>query len=880
MLYKFFFSYFCILFFTFHCISQDFYNNRSFDFDSNSKYDSNILSPEDFFGYAIGSEFTSNLAVESYLTMLSERSERVTIKQYGESYEGRKLLVLVITSANNQQNIESIRQSNLQLANPVNLSKNEIDQLSKDLPVFVSFSYNIHGNEASGTEAAMQVAYHLAAAMDEEVQTLIDQSVIIMYPTINPDGRDRYVNWYNSVKRNVQAYEPRDVEHYEPWPGGRTNHYWFDLNRDWIWCVHPESRGQTTEYLRWMPHLHTDYHEMGYNSNYFTMPGTTPRNKLLPDNYEALTDTIGRANAKFFDENQLNYYTRQSFDFFYPSYGSSYPSVMGAIGMLTEQGGSGGGGLAVETNDGYILSLRQRVFDHYQTSLATIRKAVERRSMFIDYFVEAHIPENSKSRNKAYVIPPQDNFYVNDVLKILLHHGVEVRKSKNSFSGSFLDYRNGKLASKRFDKGAIIIDANQSKHLFIHSLFERNLAIEDSVMYDMSTWAAPLAYNLDAYSTTQTIKVDSEIINAVSASGGKVENPGAQYAYVIPWDQRNSPKALAMLWKKDYRVRSAREGFSSKNQTFEPGALIILKGRNKERSDIDADMKEIASSAGVQIVGLNSGRMSKGWDLASNDSRVIKKPKVALMIESPFSTYTCGQIYFLFDQETLLPVERIRSKHLKQTAIPKFGSRYGIADLRDYDVLILPGGGSNLKKLFGEDQQKELKSWIEAGGVLIATESAVDFLTKENSKISGVELLQVKKDSTDQANYLRYEDRSDYYGKKRVPGAALNAIIDISNPLAFGLQKELYSLKFNANCLKPNPGLQTVGHYFKDADQLLVSGYASTENLNHLAGNTFAAVQPMGSGKIVYLLDNAHYRMFWRGPSRMMQNAVMLLPGM
>ncbi len=851
-----------------------------FAFEPGLSYDPGITSPKDYLGYELGEAFTLYAHVEGYLKTLAEASGKVALQQYGETYEGRKLYTLVISSAENQARLEEIRQQNLRLSGREGISSDEAEELIRTLPVFISFSYNIHGNEASSTEAAMQVAYRLAAATDEETQNLLRSAIIVMYPCINADGRDRYVYWYKSMRRNVIADEPRDLEHYAPWPNGRTNHYWFDLNRDWIWGVHPESRGHTREYQRWMPHLHTDYHEMGYNNNYFTMPGTTPRNKLLPDAYEPLTDTIGQANAAAFDRHHISYFTREAFDFFYPSYGSSYPSVMGAIGMLTEQGGIAGG-LAIETDDGYTLTFRQRIFDHYTTSLATIRKAVERREDLIRYSYEAFQPEHSKSATKSYILKKNDNVYLPEVLRMLDHHGVQVEQAGAGFSASALDFRTGKTGKQSFSAGDYIIRTDQPRHLFINSVMARNLAIEDSVMYDMATWSAPLAYNLEAYSTEQALAVKSTSVTDFTSAPGQVINSPAGYAYTIEWKQRHAPKALARLWEKGYRVRSVQKAFSDGQRTFSPGSLVILLGRNMEKLDsIHQDMKAIAEATGITIIGQNSGRMKKGIDLASGDSQPLKQPKVALMVEPPFNTYTSGQVYFLFDQDTELPVQRIRTSILKQTALPQFGSRYGYADLNDYDVLILPGGGGDLEKLFKEEEQKQLKDWVQGGGLIVALESATEFFTKEKSKIAEVELLKVKKDSSEAALYVPYEQRKDFYGKKNIPGSALRSRIDNTNPLAFGLEEEVYTLTFGSDALKANPGLQAVGYYRNEADELLVAGYASRENLEHLAGRVFAAVQPMGQGKIVYLMENPHYRMFWRGPSRMMQNAVMLLPGM
>ena len=851
-----------------------------FAFDPGLPYDSAIPSPEAHLGYQLGERFTVYAHAVDYFRKLAEASDRIALNQYGETYEGRPLISLVITSPENHRDMEQIRARHFELIKAA-ASGRAADALIADEPVFVSMSYNIHGNEASSTEAAMQVAYRLAAVSDAETREVLDNSVIILFICINPDGRDRYVYWYNGVARNLVGKEPRDLEHYAPWPNGRTNHYWFDLNRDWVWGIHPESRGHAAEFQRWMTQVHIDYHEQSYNSNYFTAPGTTPRNKLLPDTYEAWTDTFGRANIAAFDRHRINYFTRDAFDFFYPGYGSSYPSTMGGLAMLVEQGGIGAG-RAVETDDGYVLTLRQRIFDHYITSLATFRKAAERRQDLLRYSYEAWNPANSKSATRAYLLPDNGNGYIHDVIAMLLRQGVEVERTTGEAALSDLkDFRSGKILRKSLPAGTYVVRTDQARHLYINSVLERNLVIEDSVMYDMATWSAPIAYNLDAYSSERALTIGTEPVAEAPAARGGLNNAGARYAYLIEWRQRNAPQALAMLWEKEYRVRSALEPFTAASgKTYGAGTLIVLRGRNLEKDDaIEADLDEIAREAGVLIDGHDTGRMQDGYDLASSRNRPVKKPKVALMVDEPFSTYTAGQIYFLFDRETRLPVERIRTSVLQQTALPRFGSRYGYADLNDYHVLILPAGGSDLKELFKEDQIKQIKDWLGAGGVVVATESAAGFFTEKNSKLTKAKLVESPKDSSDTVKYLPFEDRQDYFGKKGIPGTALNAVIDTSHPLAFGMDEMIYSLKFGAEGLEPSSDLHTVGYYHRDPAQLLAAGYASEENLKTLAGSTFAGVVPVGQGKVVFLLDNTQYRMFWRGPSRMMQNAVMLLPG-
>ena len=854
---------------------------KRFAFDPQLTYDPAIPAPEAYLGYQLGEQFSLYANVVQYFEKLAASSEKIIFNQYGETYEGRPLINVVITSVANQRRLETLRLNNLKLVNPGSISKSEADQLMQSQPLFLSYSYNIHGNEASSTEAVMQVAYRLVAATDAETKAMLENSVVVLYICINPDGRDRYAHWVNSVARKVVGVEPNDLEHHEPWPGGRTNHYWFDVNRDWVWGIHPEGRGLTAEYQRWMPQVHNDYHEQGYNNNYFTMPGTTPRNKLLPDRYEAWSDTFGMANIREFNRHKIDYFTREAFDFFYPGYGSSYPSVMGAIGMLTEQGGIGAG-RAIETEDGYVLTFRQRIFDHYTTSIAMLKKAIERKRELMAYTHEARDPSKSKSPVKAYFLPDNPNGYLYDVLKILLHHGIKVEQLTAPLSlRQGRNFRSNREENTTLPAGTYVVSTQQPAHLLINSILSRELTIEDSVMYDMATWSLPLAYNLEAYSSNQVVTYSATPVLSAPTPATGLSGTEDAFAYVIDWNQRNAPQALAALWAKKYRVRATRKSFSPNGkQSYAPGALIVITGRNLDKKDqIHADMKAIAEQSGVKIEAMGTGRMLEGIDLMSRDSRPVEQPKAAMLIDPPFDSQTAGQISFLFDQETGLPLQRIRASVLQQTALPKFGSRYGIADLKDFDVLILPGGGEGLRQLFGKEQVEQLKAWINGGGTLVAAESAVPFLAKSKSGLTELEIVEPGKDSSLAGKNLDYADREDYFGKKRVPGTALYADMDPSNPLAFGVPEQLYTLKFDARGIKPTVDLQSAGRY-PSTDKLFAAGYISPENLKTIGGQTFAAVLPMGRGKIVLLLDNTQFRMFWRGPSRMMQNAVMLVPGM
>ena len=839
-----------------------------FEFTPGIRYDQSISSPKDYLGYELGTEYTIYANVLSYLRALSEQSNLVSTHPYGKSHEGRELEYLIITSEKNRERLDEIQKNNQRLADPRTINSTAAKKIIRENPGIYWLSYNVHGNEASSTEAVMQVAYRLAAGQDKETKSILDSSIVILVPCLNPDGRDRYVYWYKSAKSHVTNTDQFDYEHDEPWPGGRTNHYWFDLNRDWVWMVHPESKGRIAAYQEWLPQIHVDYHEMGFNRNYFTMPGTTPRNLMLPEPYEALSDTFGLANIAAFDKHKVMYYTREGFDFFYPGYGSSYPSLMGSIGMLVEQGGHSRGGRAVETDDGYILTLRQRIFDHYETSIATLAAAVRNRQTLNKYFYDSFQQKTNTGKAATYILPNDSNNHLYEVINMLRVHGVEVQRAKEDFTvNKAHTYETGKAARKVFNKGDFLIYTDQPRHLFINTVMQRDMAIEDSIMYDMSTWAAPLAYNLDAYWSEIKPRVNADLVKKTLNHPQGIDQIDNAYAYVVDWNQRRAPKALAHLWAKGYKVRSARKTFNNGSRTYSQGTLVILMGRNLDKvKSAKNDMSQIAKKVGVNIEAFTTGRMKEGIDFGSANMVPLKNPKVGLMVDSPLNSYTAGQLWYLLDKETELGISKLRMDRLNNL------------DLNQYDVLLFPGARGG----FDSTIVKNLKGWISNGGTLIATESSAEFFTEKSgiNKVKTVKPPKAEKGEILPDAYTRYEDRSDSLGLRRIPGTAFFGFIDNSNPLAFGLPDRIYTLKQSVSALVPDPTLQTVGYYHKDAMQLKVAGYASMENRKLLAGKTFAAVQPMGRGKIVYLVDNTQYRMFWVGPSRMVQNAVMLVPNM
>ncbi|MFK7844966.1 MAG: M14 family zinc carboxypeptidase [Rhodothermales bacterium] len=857
---------------------QQTFAQERFVFDPQINYASSIPSPASYLGYELGEHFTLHAHMLDYFEALAASSDNVTLHEYGRTYEGRRLVYAVITSAANQARIDEIQENNVRLADPTD---NSAADAIEDLPLVHWMSYNVHGNEPSSTEAAMQVAYRLAAGQDAQTQQMLDDLVVIIDPCINPDGRDRYVYWYKSMFSKHLNTDAEDIEHLEPWPGGRTNHYWFDLNRDWVWLVHPESQGRIKAYQEWMPQVHIDYHEQGYNNNYFTHPGTTPRNLNLPKAHFDWEAQFGKGDAEAFDKEGISYFTSEAFDFYYPGYGSSYPSLMGGIAMLREQGGHSRGGRAVKTNDDYVLTLRQRLYDHYLTSVAGMQTSVDNRAALMNYFRDALTPAKSNTRpEKAYLIPDSENDYSRELVSILLSHGVEVARADEAFTvPAAYDYWTNKPARRQFDAGTFVVKSDQARHLFVNTLLQRQMVIEDSIMYDMATWSAPIAYNLDAAWTERNISVNSTPVDNAPGYAGTVSHPNATYAFVIEWSQRHAPAALSRLWEAGYAVRSIKKPMHIGEEQFARGSLVILAGRNRDKADqMSADMQRIAQEAGVAIHGYDSGWIESGINPASSNSVPVKKPKVGLVLDTPFNSYTAGQLWFLLEEWTHLPINRLRLKELASV------------ELSSYDVLLFPGARGGLSSHLDSTGIEMLRSWIKAGGTLIGTENSALFLTKDQSGLSKIEITKKEKKEGEEEEafepgsledpYLGLEARKDARDLNNIPGSAIRSYLDTTHPLAFGMPETLYSLKFGNAGLEPSTTAQVVGHYHQKADSVLASGYMSVENREKLAGKAFAMTENQGRGKVVLLLDNTQYRMFWVGTARLMQNAVMLVPDM
>lgn len=821
---------------------------------------SQLKSPEEFLGYKIGTRYTPHWRVVSYFQYVAQSLPgNVKLQQYGETNEHRPLYLAFISSTENMSNLENIRLNNLRLAN---LSRDRMAP-TENTPAIVWLSYNVHGNETSSSEAALLTLYALADPNNAQSKEWEKNTVIIMDPCVNPDGRDRYVNWFNSIVG--ENYNPRlDArEHREPWPGGRTNHYNFDLNRDWAWQTQVESRQRIVQYNQWMPQVHVDYHEQGINQPYYFAPAAQPYHEAITKWQRDFQVTIGKNHAKYFDKNGWLYFTKETFDLFYPSYGDTYPVYNGAIGMTYEQGGGGSGGLGADTDEGDTLTLYDRVMHHYTTSLSTVEISSANATTLIKEFRKFFNDAVSGSigEYKSYVIKnkPADAERVAALLKLLDRNGIQY--GKGSGNGRGFNYHTGKEESFSVGTSDIVINSAQPRATMVKVLFEPRSRLVDSVTYDITAWALPYVYGVDAFASKTALTGAGAL-----ASADTIKNSSADaYGYVIRWQGVSSARAMSQLLKKGVKLRFSEMPFETNGETFARGSIIVLKkGNEKFGSMLWSLAAKACDESGVRMYPVNTGMVDKGFDFGSAKVHPIKAPKCALLTGEGVGSNAAGEVWHFFDKELQYPLTLINAQDFNR------------AKWSDIDVLILPDG--NYRFLNDKSSSEQFNQWIRNGGRVIALESAVSQLAKQEWS----DLKPRKDDGKDSAarkdpyRALKvFENREKEEVTSITPGSIFRVDVDNTHPLMYGYPSYYYTLKMDSTVydfIKEDGW--NVGVIKKD-NQL--AGFVGFKLQKKLKDGLVFGVQDLGRGTVTYLTDNVLFRNFWENGKLMFSNAVFLV---
>lgn len=798
-----------------------------------------VQSPSEYLGYELGTQFTYQQDVIGYYQYLQQQfPDQVKLVQYGKTYERRPLYLAFVSSPENMANLETIRQEHM---------KGAYGEGNPDKAI-VWLSYNVHGNESVSTEASMKTLYTLLTQKSEYLKNL----VVVMDPCVNPDGRERYVVWYNQHKNTPFQPDPNSLEHHEGWPNGRSNHYMFDLNRDWAWLTQTESQQRIKMFNQWLPHVHVDFHEQGVDAPYYFAPAAEPYHEVITPFQRSFQETMGKNHAKYFDANGWFYFTKEIFDLLYPSYGDTYPLYNGSIGMTYEQGGSGRAGLAIARSAGDTLTLQDRIAHHFTTGLSTLEVASQHVDQLNQEFKKYHLKKDFKY--KSYVL--QGN---SDNLRALEHllqeqditYGFAQKGQVKGF-----DYESRKNGSMTVDTQALVVPTNQPKGTLVKVLFEPNTKLTDSLTYDITAWSLPYAYGLQAMASETEVGMS----NSSAAMSGEEDLAPDAYAYLTDWNSMEDAQFLADLLQKGIRVRKTNLNFTVKGKTFAPGSLIIAPSDNKQVPNLMGVLKETGQKFHKTLVSTPTGFVDAGKDFGSEYVDHIPHVKVAVLSGEPTSSLAYGEIWHFFEQQLHYPVTALGSDYFDRV------------NLDDYHVLILPDGGYT--SFMTEDRLNALKAWVAKGGKLIAMGGAISSLEGED----GFDISTKKqKDGEDDAPEPDLIPNADYQReqiKNEITGAIFKVKVDNTHPLAYGYGKEYYTLKLGSDHFDY---LSSGNVAYLENNTVPVDGFAGSEARKKIANTLIFGVESHGRGSVIYMVDDPLFRAFWQNGKLFFANALFMV---
>lgn len=799
-------------------------------------YNKNIPTPESVLGHEVGKWHVTHDKLVMYMKELAKSSDRITLEDRGKTFEDRPLLLLTVTSPANHQNIESIRQKHVSLTETSGANA----QIA-NMPIVVYQGFSIHGNEASGSNAALLLAYYLAAAEGTQIDNLLKNTVILLDPSFNPDGLQRFAGWVNMHKSEHLISDPQDREFDEAWPRGRTNHYWFDMNRDWLPVQLPESRARIKTFHRWMPNILTDHHEMGSNSSFFFQPGIPSRtHPLTPQMNQDLTKEIATYHAKAFDKIGSLYYTEESFDDFYYGKGSTFPDINGSIGILFEQGSARG---HVQESENGLVTFPFAIRNQFTAALSTLAAATNMRTTILRYqrqFYENARKEAARTQAKAYIFGDEkDAAKAYHLAEILKRHNIAIHEVKNDVTVSGTKYKKG---------ASYIVPRDQRQHRLINAIFEKRTQFQDSLFYDISAWTFPLAFNLSYNDLTSLDNAGSEITDLQAPTG--TVNGAGNYAYLFEWNEYYSPKALAIIKSKKLRAKVAMKPFTLEGVRYDYGTIMIpVQNQRLNAQEMKKFLNYVAKESHLNITAVSSG-LTEGIDLGSNNFEAIGNPKVAMLIGGPITSYDAGEIWHLFDQRYEIPLTKLDMRNFDRMNLSK------------YTHIILPNTYS-----LSKSHTSKLKKWVQNGGTLIAYRNAVRYLNQHKFM-----KLDIKKTGIDAKN-VSFEQRRDHNGAQVIGGAIFNTKIDRSHPINFGYLKDELPM-FRNTTVFVNPHEKSYNNPIQYTNSPLLSGYVSEENLELLKNSVPFQTTRMGSGRVIAFTDNTNFRAFWYGTNKLLMNAI------
>ncbi len=808
-------------------------------------YSDEIPVPKEVIGHEVGEWHISHDRLVSYMQALNKASERAHLVEIGQTFEGRPQLNLIITSPENHKNLASIKKLHKKLSDPA-----ESDGLDLgEMPAVAYLGYSIHGNEPSGSNAALLVAYYLTSVQGDHIERILNETIIIIDPSFNPDGLNRFANYVNAHKSHNSYDDPNGLELNEPWPGGRTNHYWFDMNRDWLFAQLPESRNRIRRFQEWKPNLLTDHHEMGSNNTFFFQPGISSRNNPnTPAEVYRLTKRLGEFHAEALDSIGSLYYTQESYDDYYFGKGSSYPDINGGVGILFEQASSRG---HIRETDHGILTFPFTIRNQFNTTLSSLEGLNKMRIDFLNHqrtFYKDALNEAKRSSSKAIIFGSKDRSRNYHLAEILTRHDIRVFQSKKEVRIKGTNYKADEV---------FIVPSETEKFRLLKTMFDTNTTFQDSLFYDVSTWTLPLAFNVDYDWVTVKELSDSkgEVFKLEDKPKGNLVGGTSAYAYAFEWQDYYTPKLLNKLLSKEFKVKVANEEFISGNKNFSRGSILIPVSIQKWSPEQIADiLKDLVSDTGANIYSLNSGLNYETFSLGSPMFRSLEKPSIAMLVGDGVRPYDAGEVWHLFDQRFDIEMAMLHTKRLNRISLDR------------YNTLILVNGSySGLGLGFSE----KLKSWVRNGGIIIASQGALKYL----NKIGLGKFEFVKKNNLDSVTIRLYEDINEYNGAQQIGGAIFKTKIDLTNPLFYGYYSNYLPVFKNTEDFMTK-GTGSYSNPMVYTDSPLISGYISKENLNLLKKTSALGLSSYGKGKVIGFSDNLNFRAIFYGTNKLFMNAI------
>ncbi len=813
-------------------------------------YNPAIPQPKDIIYHEVGEWHVTHDRLVNYMKAIAAAApDRVKLETMGFTYENRPQVLLIITAAKNQQRLEEIRQQHLLLSDPAKSAAVNTDHM----PIVVWIGHSIHGNEPSGANAALLTAYYLAAAQGKPIDDLLENTVILFDPSFNPDGLQRFSTWANQHKSKNLVTDPNSREFNEVWPGGRFNHYWFDLNRDWLPAVHVESQHRLEWFHKWKPNILTDHHEQGSNATFFFQPGVPARvNPLTPEKNQELTNKLAQFHAKALDKIGSLYFTKESYDDFYYGKGSTYPDINGAIGILFEQASSRGH--AQETANG-ILKFPATIKNQFVTALSTLEGALHLRKEFLDWqktFYQSALQQAAAATVQAYVFGDAgDHNKTEQFVAMLLRHQIAIYKPAHDITA------NGKIFTAA---DAFVVPMQQPQFKLLRTVFEKTLTYKDSLFYDITAWTMPLAFGLpySELGTAQFSKalLGQKITESVQATGAVIGGK-SNYGYLMEWNDLLAPAALYELQQKNILAKTATEKFdiavAEAHDGFNAGTILIAVNNQPLNADeLFAEISGLAKKYHLPFYALQTGHASSGIDMGSRKFIALTKPAVAMITGTGVSATDAGEVWHLLDQRMNIP-----ATHLEPAVFNR-------ADLGRYNTLIMVGGS------YSELNKEKLKTWVSSGGTLILLEEAVQWASQNG--INAVTLKKIKA-PVDSTKRVAYGEAEEIDGAQQMSGAIFGADADLTHPLAYGYNSNSISF-FKANRVFMEKSKNPYATPFFYKEQALQSGWISKENSDALKNAAAVIVNTVGSGRIINMDNNPNFRAFWLGGSKLMMNAV------